>query len=60
MIDQLEKLIAKWRKDAAVYKRQAEEIMTNGGSAPQQVSLVTALANCAHELERLIKKEAGK
>ena len=52
----LEALIAKWRKEAGVYKAQAEALMSKGAQAPQHVSLVTALQNCSHELERAMKK----
>lgn len=56
LIGLLEALVTKWRKEARVYKAQAEEIMSKGTQAPQHVSLVTALQNCSHELERAMKK----
>jgi len=49
--DGLEKLIARWRKDAAQYQRQVEESRSKGLPHDMMFSAMTYLRQCADQLE---------
>lgn len=50
----MENLIKRWRKDADQYQRQVEEARKAGTPFDQMLSMMTALRQCANELEALI------
>lgn len=54
MIETLTKLAARWRKEADQYSKQVDEARLAGLPHDQMLSMMTALRQCADELEKAI------
>jgi len=56
MNDRLADLVKRWRRDAEQYRAQIEEARRAGTPHDQMLSMMTALRQCASELERELKR----
>lgn len=56
MLDNLNKLIIRWRKDAQTYQKQVEESLLKNLPHDQMLSMATCLRSCANDLEKITKE----